>query len=134
MRMCARAAPRAAPHYCCQADGMIGLGCGARSYASSVHYASEWAVGARGVRDILDRWVQRDERAFAVADYGIVLDTDEQRRRWVILSLLSDDGLDLAAYRARFGGDAHAHLPQLAELGDFATRDGDVLRLTADGL
>src|SRR5256885_9790304 len=37
---------------------------------------------------------------------------------------------DLAAYRARFGGDAHAHLPQLAELGDFATRDGDVLRLT----
>jgi oxygen-independent coproporphyrinogen III oxidase len=120
MRMFTRSAPKAAPHYCCQADGMIGLGCGARSYASSVHYASEWAVGARGVRDILDRWVQRDDRAFGVADYGIVLDTDEQRRRWVILSLLSDEGLDLAAYRARFAGDALAHLPQLYELGGAA--------------
>ena len=134
MRMFTRAAPKAAPVYACQADGMIGLGCGARSYASGVHYSTEWAVGARGVRDILDRWVVRDDAAFAVADYGIVLDDDEQRRRWVILSLLSEDGLDLTAYRARFSGDALAHLPQLAELGAFATRDGDILRLTAEGL
>lgn len=104
------------PVYCCQDDGMIGLGCGARSYTRRVHYSSEWAVGARGVREIIDRWIARPDEAFAVADYGFVLDDDEQRRRWLILSLLSDEGLDLAAYRHRFARDAAADFPELAEL------------------
>jgi oxygen-independent coproporphyrinogen III oxidase len=135
LRMFRRAdASAAGPVYCCQDDGMVGLGCGARSYTRTVHYSSEWAVGARSVRDIIDRWIARTDDAFAVADYGFTLDTDEQRRRWLILSLLSDDGLDLAAYRARFGSDATHDLPQLAELGALAVRDGDRLRLTADGL
>ncbi len=123
------------PAYCCQDDGMVGLGCGARSYARGLHYSTEWAVGTRGVREIIDRWVQRDDAAFAVADYGIALSPDEQRRRWLILSLLSDAGLDLAAYRARFAGDADAHFPELAELEarGFATRT-TTLALTAEGL
>jgi oxygen-independent coproporphyrinogen-3 oxidase len=123
------------PAYCCQDDGMIGLGCGARSYARALHYSTEWAVGARSVRDIIDRWVERDDAAFAVADYGIALSVDEQRRRWLLLSLLSDAGLDLAAYRDRFAGDALAHFPALAELEarGWATR-GATLALTPAGL
>lgn len=114
---------------------MVGLGCGARSYTTAVHYSSEWAVGARGVRDILDRWVQRRDADFAVADYGFVLDLDEQRRRWLILSLLSDDGVDLAAYRARFGETPFAHYPQLHELAPrYAAETAGALRLTADGV
>jgi len=35
---------------------------------------------------------------------------------WLILSLLSEAGLDLAAYRRRFGRDAAADFPELAEL------------------
>lgn len=124
------------PVYCCQDDGMIGLGCGARSYTREVHYSTEWAVGARGVRGILERWVQRDDAAFAVADYGFVLDAGEQRRRWLILSLLAEDGLDRAAYRARFGGDALADFPELAALAPRGLADETParLRLTADGL
>lgn len=122
------------PVYCCQDDGMIGLGVGARSYTRTVHYSSEWAVGARGVRDIIDRWIAKPDAEFGVADYGYVLDADEQRRRWLILSLLSDDGLDLAAYRSRFASTPHADFPQLAELGALAEVDGDVLRLTHEGL
>jgi oxygen-independent coproporphyrinogen-3 oxidase len=112
-----------APVYCCQDDGMIGLGVGARSYTRSVHYSSEWAVGARGVREIIDRWIVRPDEAFAVADYGFVLGPDEQRRRWLILSLLSDDGLDVAQYRARFESSPEVDFPKLAELyeGGFAT-------------
>jgi coproporphyrinogen III oxidase-like Fe-S oxidoreductase len=122
----------AGPVYCCQADGMVGLGCGARSYTSSVHYSSEWAVGARGVRGIIDRWITRTDDEFAVADYGFVLDEPEQRRRWLILSLLSDEGLDLTAYRARFGAEPDA-LDELAARG-WVAQDGDTLRLTAEGL
>jgi oxygen-independent coproporphyrinogen-3 oxidase len=138
MRMFRRhdAATPYGPVYCCQADGMIGLGCGARSYTRALHYSSEWAVGARGVRDIIDRWIARDDDAFAVADYGFPLGDHEQRRRWLILSLLSDDGLDLAAYRTRFGDDARAHFPELGELPErgFAEQRGDTFALTRDGL
>lgn len=124
------------PVYCCQDDGMIGLGCGARSYTRAVHYSTEWAVGARGVRGILDRWVQRDDAAFAVADYGFQLDAGEQRRRWLILSLLAGEGLAFAAYRARFGSEPLADFPELAELAPrgLAVDTGAVLTLTPEGL
>jgi len=136
LRMFRRGAMPAAPVYCCQDDGMVGLGCGARSYTRGVHYSSEWAVGARGVRDIIDRWVQRSDAGLGVADYGFVLDADEQRRRWLILSLLSDDGLDLSAYAARFGEPAIEHFPEVAELAPrgLATATASTIQLTPAGL
>jgi oxygen-independent coproporphyrinogen-3 oxidase len=103
-----------APRYCCQDDGMVGLGCGARSYTRSLHYSGEYAVGASGVRGIIAKYLQRQD--FSVADYGFRLDGDEQRRRYVLKSLLRADGLDLAAYQARFGTDARHGWPLLAEL------------------
>jgi coproporphyrinogen III oxidase-like Fe-S oxidoreductase len=122
------------PVYCCQSDGMIGLGVGARSYTRSVHYSSEWAVGPRGVRDIIDRWITKSDESFGVAEYGIVLDDQEQRRRWLILSLLSDEGLDLTAYRARFASTPQQDFPQLEEIRGFTVVEGDTLRLTHEGL
>jgi oxygen-independent coproporphyrinogen-3 oxidase len=126
----------AGPVYCCQDDGMIGLGCGARSYTRELHYSTEWAVGARGVRDILDRWIVRDDAAFAVADHGFRLDPGEQRRRWLILSLLSEHGLGLAAYRARFGTDPMTDVPELAELAPhgYARHTAGALQLTPEGV
>jgi oxygen-independent coproporphyrinogen-3 oxidase len=124
------------PVYCCQDDGMIGLGCGARSYTHAVHYSSEWAVGARSVREIIDRWIARPDSDFAVADYGFVLSDDEQRRRYLILSLLGGDGLDLATYHRRFSRDALSDVPELAELlaRALVERSASTLRLTAAGL
>ena len=136
LRMFRRGASATGPVYCCQDDGMVGLGCGARSYTRGLHYSTEWAVGARGVRDIIDRWVQRGDAAFATADYGFRLDAAEQRRRWLLLSLLSDEGLDLAAYRAKFAAPVADHFPELAELvpRGLAEQHGDVLALTHAGL
>jgi oxygen-independent coproporphyrinogen-3 oxidase len=110
MRMFRRAdAPApAAPPYACQSDGMVGLGCGARSYTSALHYSEEWAVGATSVREILEAYVRRDEREFATARYGVALSPDEQLRRRAILSLLSDEGL---ASR-----EASLALPELSSL------------------
>jgi len=102
--------------YCCQEDGMVGLGCGARSYTRSLHYSSEYAVSRMGVRGILADYIEKPEEAFDVADYGFELDADEQRRRYVLMSLLQAEGLDLMAYRRRFGSSALEDLPELKEL------------------
>lgn len=123
------------PVYCVQTDGMVGLGCGARSYTSDVHYASEYAVGARGVREILEAWVASADNAFGVANYGVHLDGEDQRRRFAALALLAD-GIDLDAYRRRFGADPLTDLPELGELEPLglATRGADRLALTPAGL
>ena len=115
---------------------MIGLGCGARSYTCALHYSGEYAVGRSGVREILADYLARPDEAFDVADYGAALDEEEQRRRYVIKSLLRTDGLSLAAYRARFGASALDDLPELAELEPrgLATPLKDCLRLTDRGL
>ena len=75
------------------------------------------------------------DAAFAVADHGFVLDAGEQRRRWLILSLLSEHGLDGAAYLARFGTEPLTDFPELAELAPhgLARDTGGVLQLTPEG-
>ncbi len=123
--------PQANAHYSCQEDGMIGLGCGARSYTRSLHYSSEYAVGRSSVRDILHDWVKRD---FQHVDYGFVLDEDEQQRRYLLKSLLSAEGLDGEKFVARFGVDPAKQFPQLLELTDYIQRHGAHWRLTEKGL
>lgn len=123
------------PIYCCQEDGMIGLGCGARSYTSALHYSTEYAVGVSGVREIIEDYIARPAWSFDEANYGFALDEEEQRRRYLIQSLLQVDGLSLAAYRARFGSEAWSDVPQLAELEECGLVEaGDDLRLNARGL
>jgi oxygen-independent coproporphyrinogen-3 oxidase len=104
------------PSYCCQADGMIGLGVGARSYTRALHYSEDWAVGSEGVREIVAAWIDRPRAQLGEARYGIVLDEDEQRRRWLIQSLLQIEGLSLTEYRARFHSEAREDFGELEEL------------------
>lgn len=110
----------AGPVYCCQEDGMLGLGPGARSYTSSLHTSTEWAVGQRGVKEILEAWLSRSSAEHERLEWGYHLDGEEQRRRYVIQSLLQVEGLDLDAYRSRFGGEAEDDLPQLRLLESVA--------------
>ncbi len=126
----------AGPVYCCQTDGMVGLGCGARSYTNKLHFSSDYAVGRTGVIEILDAYNARSTAAFGVADHGIPLDDDEQSRRFVLMSLLQADGLDLRQYQERFSADPITVLPQLAELepAGLATSTETTLSLTAAGL
>lgn len=123
--------------HCCQTDGMVGLGCGARSYTSDLHYSYEYAVHARHVRAIIDDFVRLPPAEFAVANVGFRLDAEERRRRHVIQSLLQAEGMSLAVYRARFGTDAMTDFD--GELSRFAaegwlTRADDLVRLTEEGL
>lgn len=131
--------PTVAAHgldYCCQEDGMMGFGAGARSYTRALHYSSEYAVGRTGVRSIIQHFIEADTAEFRAADYGCELDEEEQRRRYVIKSLLRSDGLRLDPYRAYFESDASADFPELQLLvnEDLASLSADTLRLTARGL
>lgn len=126
----------AGPAYCCQLDGMIGLGPCARSYTQTLHYSSEYAVERPRVSALLHEYLRQDAQAFGLADYGFILDPEEQQRRYLLKSILLCEGMSLAAFHGEFGVALHAAFPQLAELEahGFAEVAGDRLRLTALGI
>ena len=120
--------------YCCQTDGMVGLGAGARSYTTDLHYSFEYAVGVPHVRGIIDSYLR--ETRFDVAHVGFVLDDEERRRRHLIQSLLQAEGMRRAPYAARFGTDAREDFPELADFADrgWLEETPETLRLTPEGL
>ncbi|MDZ8070983.1 MAG: STM4012 family radical SAM protein [Nostoc sp. DedQUE08] len=124
------------PVYCCQADSMIGLGCGARSYTNTLHYSNEYAVGAKGISEILQAYIQTADELFEYAHYGFQLNAEEQRRRYILLSLLSDKGLNCAIYRRQFGSEVYADFPDFSELLalNLAIKNEDILQLTEFGI
>ncbi|MFD7590717.1 STM4012 family radical SAM protein [Kitasatospora sp. NPDC059811] len=137
MRMFRRAAsPQAgASEYACQTDGMVGLGCGARSYTSRLHYSFDYAVNATEVRGIIDGFVATED--FHHAEVGHRMSGEEPRRRHLVQSLLQAEGMPLADYRARFGSTPAADFP--TELAEFTARgwladDQDRLVLSPEGL
>lgn len=125
-----------APVYRCQEDGMVGLGCGARSYTRSLHYSTEYAVDQSSIRSILEEFVGRTTESFGFADYGFRLDDEDQRRRYVIISLLLCEGLSRSDYAKRFRGDPLDDLPELADLerNGLATFSADRVRLSQAGI
>lgn len=125
-----------APVYRCQEDGMIGLGCGARSYTRSLHYSTRYAVDQSAVRSVVEEFVGRTTESFGFADYGFRLDDEDQRRRYVIVSLLLREGLSRSDYAKRFGGDPLHDLPELTELerSELATFSTDRIRLNEAGI
>lgn len=125
-----------APVYCCQADGMVGLGCGARSYTSALHYSSEYAVGMTGVQEIVAKYVGRSDESCRSIDYGYRLNLADQQRRFLIQSLLQAEGLSFSDYRQDFGSEALADFPQLHDLLtlELAEQRGDKLVLNPLGI
>ena len=84
---------------------------------------------------IIDNYLALDQACFAQAEHGYLLGVEDQQRRYVIQSLLTEPGLDGDAYTARFGTVCEADLPQLAELFalELVDRDGPLLRLNDQG-
>ncbi|HEV3342139.1 MAG TPA: STM4012 family radical SAM protein [Pirellulales bacterium] len=111
----AQAPAESGPTYSCQHDGMLGLGCGARSYTRDVHYSSDYAVDRAVVREILAHWVASDDDRFALAEFGYQLDVSDRKRRYLLQSLLETDGVAIEAYRDSFGGDPDEDFPELSD-------------------
>ncbi len=117
MRMFRRrdAAPLGPDDHACQTDGMIGLGCGARSYTSALHYSFDYAVDMREIRSIIDAYTETGD--FSRARVGRWVDAGEARRRHLLQSLLQAEGMPVAGYEERFGSSPFADFP--GELGRF---------------
>ncbi|MGA4976190.1 STM4012 family radical SAM protein [Streptomyces cinereoruber] len=139
MRMFRRrdAAPLGPDDHACQTDGMIGLGCGARSYTSALHYSFDYAVDMREIRSIIDAYTETGD--FSRARVGRWVDAGEARRRHLLQSLLQAEGMPVAGYEERFGSSPFADFPE--ELGRFEALgwlDGEapegLLRLSPEGL
>ena len=115
---------------------VLGLGCGARSYTTSVHYSEEWAVATKSVRDILQSYIARGETDFASARYGFVLNADEQLRRHALLLLLTREGLDESAFYQRFHCSIESAIDSARPMIDagLIERRGQHLTLTERGL
>lgn len=124
------------PVYCCQDDGMVGLGAGARSYTRTLHWSAGYAVARAATRDLVENFIAQDDAQFAHATHGFELNGEEQRRRFVIQSLLTEPGLSYEAYAQRFGSAALDDLPQLQELTalELANDDGRMLALNDRGV
>ncbi len=125
-----------APVYCCQNDGMVGLGCGARSYTKGLHYSNEYAVGTKGIKSVLTDYISQPTEAFEFASYGFELDDDEQKRRFILKSLLRVEGLDLKLYKSTFKSSVLEDYPELFKLLQqcFMVKTADCLQLTELGL
>lgn len=122
--------------YCCQQDGMLGLGCGARSYTQSVHYSGRFAVSKTGVAAIIDRWLEQKEQDFQQAKWGVRLQRNDRLRRFIIQSILNRDGLDLGRLKQLFGADALEECHQVETLLNkgLLVPLGDRLKLTPVGM
>lgn len=116
MRMFALPNESAPTEYRCQEDGMIGLGVGARSYTSNLHYSSRYAVEQKSIGKIIEDYVNKSDSELATIDYGFELNREETLRRGVILSLLQVQGLDRGEYRNQFKIDVIDQFPELQEL------------------
>lgn len=128
MRMFRKGQGLEGPVYSCQQDAMVGLGVGARSYTQNLHYSTDWAVGRSGVLEIISSYLSRSPDSFHTAHYGIALDDEERRRRFLLLSLLSSEGLETGAV-----ADLERELVPLWELDLIEECKGNV-RLTTRGL
>ncbi len=122
--------------YTCQRDGMIGMGCGARSYTQSLHYGTRFATTQTGIKAILGEWVSQTDEELALATHGFPLDADEQLRRYVIMSLLQVEGLSITEVRQRFPDASIELLPEwsLLEERGWLQRKAERYVLTESGI
>jgi oxygen-independent coproporphyrinogen-3 oxidase len=125
--------------YACQTDGMVGLGCGARSYTSTLHYSFDYAVDMHRIRGIIDDYTARAAEDFRRADFGWEMGAEEARRRHLLQSLLQAEGMPVADYRARFGtapgDDFTVELDRFGDRGWLDDSAGPgLLRLSPEGL
>lgn len=122
--------------YRCQEDGMVGLGAGARSYTDSLHYSSKYAVNKDHIKKIIQDYIDTPDWHLAQVDYGIELDLEDQKRRYVLLSLLQCEGLNLHTYQQKFQSSIFDDFPELVllEKQRLASSDSDYLILNEQGI
>ncbi len=122
--------------YSCNMDGMMGLGCGSRSYTKEVHYSEPYAVSQSEVHQIIQDYIKKTPAEFLHIPYGITLNEEDKQRRFILKSLFKVKGLDTDSFRREFNIEPQKGYPELVELLDIglAHKNGSFIVLTERGL
>lgn len=126
-------APLLSSDYDATSDGMIGIGAGARSYTSSLHYSSHYAVSRKAIQSIIGAYSNRED--FTSIHYGIHLNEEEQIRRFLIKSLMDGGQLNVVKFKERFQQSIF-DLDEIQDFFDqhFLEKKGNFIRLSPKGL
>ncbi len=115
---------------------LIGIGPGARSYKDRYHYSTDYVVSNEESYEVVKRFMEQEFNDETTTDNGIILDEDEQKRRFVILNL-SLYGIDASLYKEKFASSPFERFgPEFKILRDnkcIAVDDRDNVKLTPLG-
>ncbi|MGE7386729.1 STM4012 family radical SAM protein [Streptomyces sp. NPDC004126] len=120
-----------------QQAGMVGLGVGARSFTTDLHYTTDYAVAVPEVRRIIDDYIATPTDRFRRAQWAFRMDDAERRRMYVLQHLLESTGMRTTAYAQRFTTRFEDDFgPQLDFLlkRNWLRENGGTLGLTPDGM
>ncbi|WP_256107622.1 STM4012 family radical SAM protein [Streptomyces sp. ODS05-4] len=121
-----------------QQAGMVGLGVGARSFTTDLHYTTDYAVAVPEVRRIIDDYIATPTERFRRAQWAFAMNGDERRRMHVLQHLLEAGGLAPAVYERAFGtrfeDDFAAQLGVLLDRNWVRPDAAGTLALTPEGM
>lgn len=114
-------------------NGMVGIGAGARSYTSKLHYSGHYAVSRKAIKGIIEEYSNQQD--FTSVHYGIRLNEEEEIRRFLIKSLI--DGGQLSEHQ--FEGKFNQSVLDMEVMQDFFNKgflvqEGDWIKLSKRGL
>lgn len=85
----------------CGFSNTLSLGCGGRSYLGKLHFCTPYAVKRQYCMRELQSYIGQEDMTRIT--YGILLDDEEMKRRYVIKNLLYGRGIMEADYLAHYG-------------------------------
>ncbi len=126
-------APIIESEYDSTTNGMVGIGAGARSYTSKLHYSGHYAVSRKAIKGIIEEYSNQQD--FTSIHYGIRLNEEEEIRRFLIKSLI--DGGQLSEHQ--FEGKFTQSVLDMEVIQDFfnqglLVQEGDWIKLSKRGL
>lgn len=83
---------------------LIGFGAGARSYKGKFHYSFDYSASTKEASNIIENYLNTDLDSKNMAQFGITLDEQEERRRFVLLTLTLNQ-LNIHTYNKKFSRD-----------------------------
>lgn len=112
----------------------LALGCGGRSYLGNLHFCSPYAITRADCLAQIRAFEETED--YTEITHGILLDEEEERRRYVIRHLLIRPGLLLSRYQEHFGTCALNDFPLLKSWKQegYVCQEGAYLTLTEAGL
>ena len=119
--------------YSATTNGMIGIGAGARSYTSNLHYSTNYAVTRKATKAIIHTYSLKEN--FETIDYGFHLDQSEQINRFLIKSLIDGGALYPEVFQEQFGIDCLT-LPIIQQLlaQKWLAQEANYLQLSEAGM